>query len=226
MRIMNSKLILAASASAAALLAGCAGAWNGPQQALTVAEEHPITVDSQVVALTLDIENSRGGLTAMDKARLRAFAASYLASGHGLVAISAPGGTTHDAAGEALAASARSFLTEAGVDSTAVGEAVYSAADDRGGAVVLSYTHYVATPSACGDWSGMKERDWRNLHSANFGCATQNNLAAMIADPHDLVTPADSASADATARIRGLKKYREGDKTESKAGDITAKVSE
>lgn len=224
MRFMNVKLIF--TAAAAALATGCAGAWNGPDQALTVAEEHPISVDSQVVALTLDIAGSRNGLTALDKARLRAFADSYLNSGHGLIAISAPSGTSADATGEALAASARDFLVQTGVDATMFADSVYSAGDDRGGAVVLSYAHYVATPSACGNWSGMKGRDFANLRSPNFGCASQNNLAAMVADPRDLMMPADDASADAMARIRGVKAYREGDKTESKSGDIDAKVAQ
>ena len=79
-------------ASIAALAAGCAGAWNGRDQAMTVAEEHPISVDSQTVTLTIDLDRSTKELTSVDKARLRAFADSYLTNGHGPLTVTAPSG--------------------------------------------------------------------------------------------------------------------------------------
>ena len=56
-------------AGAAALAAGCAGAWNGAEDGLSVAEEHPIAVDSQVVTMTLPLSGS-AELSSLDKARL------------------------------------------------------------------------------------------------------------------------------------------------------------
>jgi pilus assembly protein CpaD len=210
----------------AAALAGCAGAWNGPEHAMTIAEEHPIAVDSQTVTLTLDID-AGADLSAIDRARLRAFGDSYLNSGHGPLNVAAPSGTSDDRAGEALAAKAREYLNEIGVDYSAMSGAAYRAGDDRGRQLVLSYTRYVATGPACGNWAGLKARDFANLRSPNFGCATQNNIAALVADPHDLVEPTDEASADAMARIRGLKAYREGDKTASETDtDIKADVAQ
>ena len=81
--------------------------------------------------------------------------------------------------------------------------------------VILSYTHYVATPSACGVWEGAKERDFRNMRSPNFGCSSQNNLAAMIGDPPDLIEPAAMTDPDAAIRIRGVDLFRKGQVTSS-----------
>lgn len=220
-------LKLIATASAAALLAGCAGAWNGANEAKTVAEEHPISVDSQVVTLTIDIDPSATELTGLNKARLRAFADSYLNGGHGPLTVTAPSGTSNDVGARDLAANIRDYLNEVGVDWAAINGASYRAGDDRGTEVILSYTHYVATPSACGIWQGLKARDFANRQTPNFGCASQNNLAAMVADPRDLVVPADGAPADAQQRIRGVKLFREGEVTSTATdSDIKAEVAQ
>jgi pilus assembly protein CpaD len=217
---MNSMMLRLASVAAAALLSGCAGAWNGADDALTIAEEHPITVDSQVVTLTLDARE--GELTAVDRARVRAFANSYLAGGHGPISVSAPASSGR----QDSAAEARKALNDAGVSYENISGAGYIPAEGGNGGVILSYTRYVATPSACGVWEGMKARDYANKRSPNFGCATQNNIAAMIADPRDLVQPADESPADATARIRGITSYRQGEKTASETDtEIKQQVS-
>ena len=47
----------------------------------------------------------------------------------------------------------------------------------------------------------------------NFGCATQRNLAAMVANPADLVQPRGSTPAYQGRRTVVLDKYRKGDST-------------
>ncbi|MEQ1930394.1 MAG: CpaD family pilus assembly protein [Parvularculaceae bacterium] len=213
-------LRLITSAAAAALLNGCAGAWNGPEDSLTIAEEHPITVDSQVVTMTLEAE--AGELSALDRSRVQAFGEAYLNGGHGPISISSPSGANQQDA----AAGARKALNDAGVSWEDMSGAGYIPAEGSARDVVLSYTTYVATPSACGVWEGVKARDFANKRTPNFGCATQNNLAAMIADPRDLVQPADEAPADAMARIRGVQAYRQGKKSASEIdSEIRQQVS-
>ena len=73
-------------------------------------------------------------------------------------------------------------------------------------------------------WSGLRARDYRNLRSPNMGCATQNNLAAMIADPHDLVAPTEAAPRDGAMAARGVQLYRQGELTGS-ATDSTIEAS-
>jgi pilus assembly protein CpaD len=214
-------------ASLAALAAGCTGLWNGQKEALTVAEEHPISVDTQVVTLTVDLDRATSELSPLDKSRLRALADAYLTSGHGPLTITAPSGSSDELNGEKTAAEIRKYLNEAGVDWSALAGSTYRAADDRGRQIIVSYTHYVATPSACGNWAGIKARDYGNLRTPNFGCATQNNLAAMIADPHDLIEPAGDAPPDAQARIRGVNSYRKGEVTASETdANIKTEVAE
>ncbi len=212
-------------AGIAALASGCAGAWNTEKDGLSIAEEHPISVDSQVVTLTIDLAGSE--LSSLDKARLRAFADSYMTAGYGPLTVMGPSGTSRDAQGQDRSAQVREYLHEQGIDWSQLNGAAYRAGDDRGDQLVLSFTHYVATPSACGIWEGMQARDYGNLRSPNFGCATQNNLAAMIADPHDLVEPAASTAADTPSRIRAIRAYREGEVTSSATdSDIKTEVAQ
>ncbi|MFZ5617384.1 MAG: CpaD family pilus assembly lipoprotein, partial [Pseudomonadota bacterium] len=92
--------------------------------------------------------------------------------------------------------------------------------------IIVSYNHYVATPSACGIWEGDRERDYRNMRSPNFGCATQNNLAAMIGDPHDLIEPAEMTPPDSATRIRGVTAFRKGEVTSSATdGEVETEVA-
>ena len=214
--------------SVAILMSACSSIFNGEPQARTVAEAHPISVDSQVVTLTIDADPTTTDISNVDKARLRAFANAYLRNGHGPLTVTTPSGTSQDFDGQEMAADIRKALNEAGVPWSALAGATYR----KGGAgennqLIASYTHYVATPSECGIWSGETAARYRNLRSPNYGCATMNNLAAMLADPHDLVAPSESSPRDAEKAVRALESYRGGEATVSAIDSgIDTQVSE
>ena len=201
---------VAAVACLAIFPAACGSVINGEEQALSVEQAHPISVDSQIVTLTLDVDAATSDLSIVDKARIRGFADSYLRSGHGPISVTAPSGASDDFEGQESASDVRKYLNSLGVPWSAISGASYRTGDDGARQLILSYTHYVATPSECGVWKGIRKRDYQNLRTPNFGCATQNNLAAMIADPRDLIQPADETLADSPARIRAIQAYRAG----------------
>ncbi len=222
---MTSKMSKVAIVSALAIaVAGCGAGFNNAQHAMSVAEMHPISVDSQIVTLTIDADPTTTDLSDMDKARLRAFANAYLTNGHGPLTITAPSGFA-DADGHEAAADIRKALNDAGVPWETLAGATYRTGGDAGDQLIVSYTHYVATASECGIWTGVAERDYRNLRSPNHGCATQNNIAAMVADPHDLIAPAALAPRDAMATSRGIEAYRLGESTASAEENIEAQVA-
>lgn len=219
-----SRIVFALSALASAALSGCSTLVNGRDEALSIAEEHPIAVDSQVVTLTVALGDD--GLSAVDSARVRAFADSYLAAGHGPVSVTSPTGSQGDRGAMQAAVDARSILDDAGVAADRVEQTGYLSGESKR-QLVLSYVRYVATPSACGVWTGTMARDFKNLRSPNYGCAMQNNLAAMIADPRELVEPAGMTPADSNARTRMIDAYRKGAKTSSETDqDIKADVAQ
>ncbi len=198
------------SAASLAVTACAGGPFNGAQHALTVAETHPISVDSQVVTLTIDADVTTSDISNVDKSRLQAFANSYLTNGHGPLTVTAPSGAGNDRNDHEAAADIRKVLNDAGVPWSALQGATYRTGDARNDEIIISYTRYVATASPCGVWSDMREREYRNLRTPNMGCATMNNLAAMIADPHDLIAPAETAPRDGQSVVRIMELYRDG----------------
>jgi pilus assembly protein CpaD len=57
---------------------------------------------------------------------------------------------------------------------------------------------------------------WRVWPYWNFGCATQRNLAAMVANPSDLVQPRGETPAYSARRSVALEKYRKGESPSGK----------
>ncbi len=224
MTAVTYKIALLSAAAFAA--AGCAGGpFNGPEHALTIAETHPIAVDSQVVTLTIPVDATTSDLSTVDKARLRAFTDSYLTNGHGPLTVTGPSGARNDLDGHEASADIRKALNDAGVPWSAIHGATYRAGEGSGEDIILSFTRYVATASPCGDWSGVTGRQYRNLRTPNMGCATMNNLAAMVADPHDLVAPSETDPRDGQAAVRAIGLYREGQNTASEVdGKINAET--
>jgi len=199
--------------------AGCSTVAVGPNEPVSVQERHPISVDSQTVTLNLGPSDHGPGLSNVDRARVMSFADMYITRGHGPVTVTAPANGTGYKAAQQTAADARKALNEAGVPWSDISGASYRAAEGGGAEVVLSFTRYVATASPCGDWSDGFLRRQKNLPMKNFGCATQNNVAAMLADPRELVEMAESTPADAMYRARGVAAFRNGEDSTSERND-------
>jgi pilus assembly protein CpaD len=66
-----------------------------------------------------------------------------------------------------------------------------------------------ASVPTCPDWSGNKLPNFENKASSNYGCATNTNLATMIADPEDLIRgKTGNGTTDATLSGRAVRVYR------------------
>lgn len=74
--------------------------------------------------------------------------------------------------------------------------------------VVVSRTE--ARVPNCPNWSRAADPNFNNLSGSNYGCGVNSNLAAMVADPNDLVhgRSAGAASDGATA-AKAIKMYRD-----------------
>jgi pilus assembly protein CpaD len=197
---------------AALALGACAYPINGPEDAKTVAQRYPITVEPHMEMVRLPFNAARGGLDPASNADLERFARDYLDNGSGALAIA--GSLRNPDAPRMIA----DRLVALGVprDRILIGNPDTSDSDD----LRLSYIRYQAHAEACGDWSVNLASTSANQASPNFGCATQHNLAAMVADPRDLVSPKPLDPNDAQRRLTVLEKYRKGETT------VTAKAAE
>jgi pilus assembly protein CpaD len=74
----------------------------------------------------------------------------------------------------------------------------------------------------------MNRNYFENQPDWNLGCASQRNLAAMVANPSDLVQPRGETPAYAMRRTTVIEKYREGQSPETTDSNSSssAKISD
>lgn len=66
-----------------------------------------------------------------------------------------------------------------------------------------------ATVPGCPNWNQVSQPDWDNKTMSNFGCGVNSNLAAMVANPEDLVRGRDTAPVtDTVSAVRAIDMYR------------------
>ena len=74
--------------------------------------------------------------------------------------------------------------------------------------VVVSRTR--ASVPGCPNWDRPASPDYANQQMSNFGCAVSANLAAMVADPQDLIYGRDAGSViDAVTAAKAIQMYRD-----------------
>lgn len=86
------------------------------------------------------------------------------------------------------------------------------------GNIRVVLTRATAHVPGCPDWSSKSSINFTNATSSNYGCATNSNLAAMIADPNDLIKGAQETRSDPASATRAIKTYRE--KAQTGAGEL------
>jgi pilus assembly protein CpaD len=82
------------------------------------------------------------------------------------------------------------------------------------GSVRVVVSRMTATVPNCPDWSRPATPNFNGHAISNYGCATNSNLAAMVADPRDLVSGRSGASSvDATLSTKAIGQYRRAEPT-------------
>ncbi|RJT25498.1 pilus assembly protein CpaD [Chakrabartia godavariana] len=82
------------------------------------------------------------------------------------------------------------------------------------GNVRVVVSRVTASVPNCPDWSRASQPDMTGHASSNYGCATNSNLAAMIANPEDLISGRSGGPVSSTlASSKAVKTYREAPTT-------------
>ena len=151
---------------------------------------------------------ANGGLSGTEAQRLSGWFNS-LKLGYGdRVAVDATGGYTDAQTREmigALAARYGLLLDE---------NAPVTAGEILPGSVRVVVSRLKANVPGCPDWSRPSQPEFKSSSVSNYGCATNTNLAAMVANPADLVigqTAGSATSADSSSKA--IKAYREATPT-------------
>lgn len=166
---------------------------------------HPIGVEQHTAILDI------ASLDA-DHDRIAAFAADFLKTG-GKVMVTVNGRAADDAEAIAFAQDIGATLRGFGV---AAGEIdlrlAVNAGDQR---AVLTYVFHVARPPQCGTWTKDISDNWTNAPTEQFGCATQRNIGAMVANPRDLLQIQDDQGRWGSRGSEVINKYQRGQATGS-----------
>lgn len=201
-------------------LAGCAGRVDPYETTGSVPEDyrtnHPILIEEQVATIDIPVSANDGQLTQQARANVGFFAQGFLQSRTHPIAVIVPSGSPNQAAADLAAVEIMKLLQASGVQTSAIDYRVYRASpDERIAPVRLAYSRIAAHTAPCRPWSDQLTITSQNRNYGNFGCASQQNLAAMVNNPLDLLYPRGMTPADASRRTRVLDLYRSGSSTAS-----------
>lgn len=175
---------------------------------------HPITLAEVRHDLDVPLGAGEMGLTAAARDLIRGFAQDYTTTSKSTMTVAIPVGAANSAAAHRLSGAIRQTLVGYGVKPQRIVMSTYgSPSPDASAPVRLSFVAVKAVTEGCGQWPtdmfGRTLRDNENWE--NFGCASQQNLAAQISNPTDLVGPRGMTPIDAERRATVINTYRDGD---------------
>ena len=175
---------------------------------------HPITLAEVEHNLDIPLAAGETRLTSGNRDVVLGFAQDYKAIAKGTIAILVPQGAANSASANAVRGEVRRILANAGIPNSRIITTTYAAQSPEASAPIrLSFVGVTAITNDCGQWPsdlfGKTVID--NTNWENFGCASQQNLAAQLANPSDLVAPRGMSPIDAERRAEVIRIYREGE---------------
>lgn len=182
--------------------ASLAGAHAGNVNRSMESVHQPIVERTDYV---FDVGTTPGGLAAGEADRLAGWFEG-LALGYGdTVRIDDPAGWRGDSARDAIAGIVAQYGMLVSHDPAPV-TAGHPGADT----VRVVVSRASARVEGCPNWSRGNGPEYSGSNASNYGCATASNLAAMIANPADLVEGRSSdRSEDAMLSVKAIKTYRD-----------------
>lgn len=213
------------------VLAGCNGHGRRDVAGWLVAsptERHPIIVDRKEVVLDIAVPPGSYGMTHAQKNDLVGFVHRFKQEGNGgILVVRAPNGSKNEIAAMRALDDVRRVVANAGVSRNDGAFESYFAGGIADAPIRVSFMRHVATGPECGDWSDNLARDRKNMPYRNLGCASQRNLAAMVANPRDLIEPRAMTPRSSERRDTVWDKYVKGETTISeKDNEEKSQVSE
>ncbi|MBR1206925.1 MULTISPECIES: CpaD family pilus assembly protein [unclassified Bradyrhizobium] len=183
-------------------------------------QRHPIAVTEGEQSIVVFVGRARGNLTETQRDDVMGMARTWRRDGTGAIAIDVPADTSNARSAQAVYQEIRGVLASMGVPAHAIVRRSYRVDDPRALPTIrLSYSKMAAVAGPCGLWpsdlgpsiynpSYNENKQWDN-----FGCATQHNLAAMVANPSDLVQPRTETASYTPRRSVAFQKYSKGEST-------------
>ncbi len=210
-RILRRAAVAALLAGAACTLGGCVGE---PANSVIVGSvpsdyrtAHPIVVSQQEQTLDVPVATGERKMVTGVRDMVRGFAEQYHRSASSLVRIMVPHGSTNAGSAAFVSRQVRHVLVANGVPASLVVVAPYDAGGAEDAPIRIAYLAMAAHTNPCGRWPTDLAQSDNNANYENFGCATQNNLAAQVANPSDLLAPRGMTPIDSERRTAVYQSY-------------------
>ena len=207
------RMASASALLAVALLSGCATSGRDSVVVGAIPDDyrtnHPIIVGEKERKIDLPVGMADRRMTPMQRAALEGFLSRYDTDAQPTVMIVVPNGSANEIAASNVAHDMITVLRRNGVPAHRIATAAYRAQNGEINAPIrVSYNAMQAYTQPCGRWPKDIGDTTENKHYANFGCSYQNNLAAQIANPADLLGPRRSSEIDAENRGVAIGNYK------------------
>jgi pilus assembly protein CpaD len=183
-------------------------------------QRHPIVVQEADRTVEVFVGTGRGGLTASQRTDVTAYAQTWLHEGTGPITIDLPVSTPNARAATQSLQDIQGIFSSVGIPARGVAIRRYTPPDQRQFATIkLNYPKVIADAGPCGVWPEDLGPSFRNpIYQENrpywnLGCAHQRNMAAMVANPADLVQPRPESPTYTMRRQTVLGKYSRGEST-------------
>jgi pilus assembly protein CpaD len=195
----------------AALLSGCAN--QASIQVGSIPDDyrtnHPIIIGEKEKTLDLPVGASASRMTELHRVALKGFLTDYDHAAAPYVAVLVPVGSANEAAAYRASGDIVAFMRREGIPRERIVVQSYFAPSPESPAPIrVSYAVLKASAGPCGRWPEDIADTTENRHYANFGCSYQNNLAAQIANPADLLGPRKMTTIDSENRDNAIGEYK------------------
>lgn len=180
----------------------------------TALDRHEIGVAKRTEFLEVAIDPRSSELSAGDRQRIRSFVNFYAQRGHGPLVMSMPAASANPQLAVTAVAEARAIAWENGIEYDEISGTAHGAGETVSQPLILAFQLYDAVAPECNPASAYDFSDASsNNNLPNLGCSVRTNLAAMIADPSDLLGNRPLEAGDNDRRDVILRKFREGETT-------------
>ncbi len=189
---------------------------------------HPIVLAESAETIDIPVGAQVGVLTPRMAHTVTVFAAGARASGARNITIMVPSGSGNEAAANRIAQQVAGALVQGGMTRGAIARSTYPVDDPSADAPIrVAYSRIKAMLThRCGVWPDQAVTNQQNNDDWEFGCSTQANIAAMAANPEDLVTPTGEDPVDGTRQTKVILKYRDGTQTKADTGAKGASIAD
>jgi len=186
----------------------------------TALDRHEIGVTQHTEYLEVNLDARDTQLRLEEVAKVRSFLDQYADVGHGPLVVSMPKHAENPQLAVGAVSEIRELAWEAGISYEAMLGAAYDASTRAQTPIVMAFKTYKAVAPDCGSLAEIDIADaTSNNDLPTLGCAIRTNMAAMIAEPADLLGGRELSEGDKVRRGAQLVLWQQGQTTAASRTD-------